>query len=59
VPSGRLGTWLIFCSTHYHTITTKVDSVNGVIADMLCIFARDRTYDWPEFVPLAEFAIND
>jgi hypothetical protein len=40
--------------------TASRNYVNGVIADdVLCTFAGDRAYDWPEFVPLAEFAIND
>ncbi len=35
-----------------------MERVNGVIADVLRSFAGDRADDWPEFVPLAEFAIN-
>ena len=33
--------------------------MNGVIADVLRSFAADRGNDWPDFVPLAEFAISD
>ena len=33
--------------------------MNGVIADVLRSFVADRGDDWPDFVPLAEFAIND
>ncbi len=38
-----------------------MERVNSVIADagVLRVFAGDSTNDWPEFVPLAEFAIND
>ena len=33
--------------------------MNVVIADVLRSFAADRGDDWQDFVPLAEFAIND
>ncbi len=36
-----------------------MERVNGVIADVLRSFAGDRADDWPEFLPLVEFAIND
>ena len=54
-----LGASLIFGSPHHHNTTSKVERVNGVIADVLRSFAADRGDDWPDFVPLAEFAIND
>jgi hypothetical protein len=56
---AALGSSLIFGSPHHHNTTSKVERVNGVIADVLRAFAGDRGDDWPEFVPLAEFAIND
>jgi hypothetical protein len=56
---ATLGTLLIFGSPHHPNTTSKVERVNGVIADVLYAFVGDRGYDWPEFVPLAEFAIND
>ena len=49
----------IFGSPHHHHTTSKVELVNGVIADALRSFADDRGDDWPDFTPLAEFAIND
>ena len=33
--------------------------MNGIIADVLRTFANERADDWPELVPLVEFAIND
>ncbi len=54
-----LGASLIFGSQHHHNTTSKVERVNGVIADVLRSFAGDSADDWPEFVPLVEFAIND
>jgi hypothetical protein len=56
---AALGSSLIFSSPHHHNTPSKVERVNGVIADVLRAFAGDRGDDWPEFVPLAEFAIND
>ncbi len=50
------GACLIFCSPHHHNTTSKVE---GVIADVLRAFAGERGDDWPEFVPLAGFAVND
>ena len=50
---------LIFRSQHHHNTTSKVEHINGVIVDVLRSFAVDRCDDWPDFVPLAEFAIND
>ena len=54
-----LGASLIFGSPHHHNTTSKVERVNGVIADVLRSFAGERADDWPDFVLLAEFAIND
>jgi hypothetical protein len=56
---AALGASLIFGSPHHHNTTSKVERVNGVIADVLRAVASDRGDDWPEFVPLVEFAIND
>ena len=56
---AALGSSLIFGSPHHHNTTSKVERFNGVIADVLRSFAADRGDDWPEFVPLAEFAIKD
>ena len=39
--------------------TTPPARSKGVIADVLRSFAVDRGDDWPDFEPLAEFAIND
>ena len=55
-PSGRV---CIFGSPHHHNTTSKVERVNGVIADVLRSFAGDLCDDWPDLVPLVEFAIND
>jgi hypothetical protein len=50
---------LIFGSPHYwHNTTSKVERVNGVIADMPPPHSG-RRLQWPDFVPLVEFAIND
>ena len=56
---AALGSTLIFGSPHHHNTTSKVERLNGVIADVLRSFANDRGDDWPELVPLIEFAIND
>ena len=56
---AALGASLIFGSPHHHNTTSKVERVNGVIKDVLRAVASDRGDDWPEFVPLVEFAIND
>jgi hypothetical protein len=56
---AALGASLIFGSPHHHNTTSKVERVNGVIADVLRAFAGHRCDDWPELVPLVEFAIND
>ena len=37
-----LGSSLIFGSQHHHNTTSKVERVNGVIADVLRSFAGDR-----------------
>ena len=50
---------MIFGSLHYHNTTSKVERVNGVIADVLRSFAGERADDWPVLVPLVEFALND
>ena len=44
---------------HHHNTSSKVERVNGVIADVVRSFAGERCDDWPELVPLVEFAIND
>ena len=44
---------------HHHNTTSKVERVNGVIADVLRSFAGERADDWLALVPLVEFAIND
>jgi len=54
-----LGASLIFGSPHHHNTTSKVERVNGVIADVLRSFAGERADDWPALVPLVEFALND
>ena len=54
-----LGASLIFGSPHHHNTTSKVERVNCVIADVLHSFAGDRCDDWPDLMPLVEFAIND
>ncbi len=36
-----------------------MERVSGVIAHVLRAFVRDRADDRPEFVPLAEFAVNE
>jgi hypothetical protein len=56
---AALGASLIYCSPHHHNTTSKVEHVNGAIADVLRPFAGERADDWPDFVPLVEFAIND
>jgi len=56
---AALGALLVFGSPHHHNTTSKVERVNGVIADVLRSFASERGDDWPELVPLVEFAIND
>ena len=55
----ELGASLIVGSPHHHNTTSKVERVNGVIADVLRSFADDRCDDWPDLVQLVEFAIND
>ena len=54
-----LGASLIFGSSHHHNTTSKVARVNCFIANVLLSFSAYRGDDWPDFVPLAEFAIND
>ena len=54
-----LGASLIFRSPYHHNTTSKVERVNGVIADVLRSFAGERADDWPAIVPRVEFAIND
>ena len=54
-----LGASLVFGSPHHHNTTSKVERVNGVIADVLRSFAGERADDWPALVPLVEFALND
>ncbi len=50
-----------WCSASHITTTPwgKVERINGVITDVLRSFANERGDDWPELVPLVEFAIND
>ena len=54
-----MGASPIFGSPHHRNTTSKVERVNGVIADVLRSFAGERADDWPALVPLEEFAIND
>ena len=54
-----LGASLIFGSPYHHNTVSKVEHVNGVIADVLRSFAGDRCDDWQDLVPLVEFAINN
>ena len=54
-----LGSTLIFGSLHHHNTTSKVERVNGVIEDVLRAFVNDRQDNWPDLIPLVEFAIND
>jgi transposase InsO family protein len=56
---AALGASHVFGSPHHHNTASKVERVNGVFADVLRSFASDRGNDWPELVPLVEFAIND
>ena len=42
-----LGASLIFGSPHHHNTTSKVERVNGVIADVLHSFAGERADGWP------------
>jgi transposase InsO family protein len=51
---AALGVSLIFGSPHHHNTTSKVERVNGVIADVLRSFTGERADDWPDFVPLVE-----
>ena len=41
---------LIFGSPHRHNTTSKVERVNGVIADILRPFAGERADEWPALV---------
>jgi len=54
-----LGSTLIFGSPDHHNTSSKVERVNGVVADVLRAFVNDRQDDWPLLTPLVEFAIND
>ena len=54
-----LGASLIFGLSHHHNTTSKVEQINGVIADVLHSFAGERADDCPALVPPVEFAIND
>ena len=47
--------WLV---PTFKTATAEIAARN-FIADVLRSFACDRCDDWPDFVPLAEFALND
>jgi hypothetical protein len=44
---------------HHCNSTSKVERVHGIISDVLRAFLGDCGNVWPEFVPLAETAIND
>ena len=54
-----LGSTLSFWSPHHHNTSSKVERVNGVIEDVLRAFVNDRRDNWPDLIPLVEFAIND
>jgi hypothetical protein len=56
---AALGSSPVFGSPLEHNTTGKVERINGVMADVLRSFANERGDDWPAFVPLVEFAIND
>jgi hypothetical protein len=56
---AALGALLMFGSPHHHNTTSKVERINAVIADVLRSvrsFAGERADEWPDFVPLVEFA---
>ena len=42
------GALLIFGSQRHHNATSKVERVNGVIADVLRSFAGERCDQWPD-----------
>ncbi len=46
-------------SPQRHNTTSKVERVSSVITDVLRSFASERCDDWPELVPLVDFAIKD
>ena len=57
--NAALGASLIYGSPYHHNTTSKVERVNGVIADVLHSFAGKRADDWQGLVPPVEFAIID
>ena len=56
---AALGSLLVFGSPHHHNTTAKVERLNGVVEDVLRSFVNERQDNWPQLVPLVEFAIND
>jgi hypothetical protein len=47
-------------STAYHPQTQgQVEQTHQELETYLRIFVNDRQHDWPEWIPLAEFAFND
>ena len=49
-----LGAMLIFGSLHHHNTASRIENVNGVVAEVLRSFAVERADDWPALVRLLE-----
>ena len=55
----RLGTSLLMSTVDHPQSDGQSERANGTIIQMLRTFCRDRERDWPTFLPLLEFAVNN
>ena len=54
-----LGTKLNFSSAYHPQIDGKIERVNQVLEDMLCMYVMDKPTKWEDYLHLAEFAYNN
>jgi hypothetical protein len=61
MPAHSAGLMLIFGLPHHHNTTSnlKVESINSIVAYVLCSVANKCGNYWPEFIQLVEIAINN
>ena len=54
-----LGTLLIFGTPHHHHTTSKIERVNRVVGNVLSAFVNNSQDNWPTYIPLVKFTINN
>ena len=55
----RMGTTLLMSTTDHPQTDGQSERANGTIIQMLRAFCMEKERDWPTFLPLLEFAVNN